>query len=122
MVGNYRGRVVEPSLKVIGTWSSKAAFDWPWKLVRQANGNNPGDFLFNVVDDPLEANELSEQFPEKAAELAAVLDALPEVESKRNPPGSPRPETMFRNEDDTGWNYEVRILETDEPYAEKALR
>ena len=114
--------VVEPSLKVIGTWASKAAFDWPWKFVRQANGANPGDFLFNVVDDPLETNELSAQFPEKAAELAAVLDALPEVESKRNPPGSVRPETMFRNEDDTGWNYDVRILETDEPYAEKALR
>ena len=27
--------IVDPSLKVIGTWSSKAAFDWPWKFVHK---------------------------------------------------------------------------------------
>jgi arylsulfatase A-like enzyme len=114
---------VERAITTIGVVSSKAAIDWPWKFVRD-NGRGPNAVktsgLFNVLEDPYEKNDLSAQNPEKAAALVAVLDSLPVVESKRDL--GPNPESFFRAADSTDWDYEVRVKETHEPWADKAVK
>eukprot|EP00903_Cladosiphon_okamuranus_P004290 g4288.t1 len=99
------GEQVERRDVTFGVANSQAAFQWPYKAVRQLNGEGTGDFLFNVVEDPAEQNNLSEEMPELFAELVARIEALPEVESRGNPPDAKRPEGFFRNEEG-GWNYD----------------
>ncbi|MBT8185285.1 MAG: sulfatase-like hydrolase/transferase, partial [Eudoraea sp.] len=46
-----------------------------WKLVRYDIENNGKYELYNLKQDPSEANDLSEDLPEKVVELSAVLEA-----------------------------------------------
>lgn len=112
---------IERGETYIGVANSRMAMEWPWKAVRQLRGNEAGEYLFNIEIDPSEQANLSEQYPEKLAELIDVIDGVPDLPSKGNPPGSKRPESFFRNAED-GWNYDVRVPETLEPWAEAATR
>ncbi len=116
------GEAVERKDVTFGIANSVASFKWPYKLIRHAGGEVAGEFLYNLIADPLETNDLSEEMPELYAELAANIDALPKVESRRNPPGGVRPILQFRLPDDSGWDYDLRLEETKEPWAEAAAR
>ncbi len=115
---------IERAITTIGVGASKAAIDWPWKFVRDTgrgpNGKKTSG-LYNVLDDPYEKNDLSAQNPEKAEILTAMLEALPAIESKSD--RGRNPESYFRVADSTTeWDYEVRVKETEEPWAKKAAR
>jgi len=114
------GDVIERKVTTIGVLSSRAAYDWPWKLLDHTpRGPNAKRSvrLFNVLDDPTESTDLAAEYPERVVQLQRVLDAIPDVPSRRQT--GPRPESYFRNEEG-GWNYNVRIKETREPWAESA--
>lgn len=105
---------------VIGTAKSKAVFNLPWKLVRNKNSKDDAsqDQLFNIYDDPGETVNLADLHPELVQTLGAVIDELPVTESKgaRGPP----PESFFR--DSSGaFDYDIRLPETREPWAEAAI-
>lgn len=116
------GEQIERKDVTFGVANSIAAFKWPYKLVRNSSGQDNGDFLYNLVEDPYETTDLSEEMPELFAELSVRIDVLPEVESLRNPPGGTRPILEFRLPDGSGWDYDLRLEETKEPWAEAAVR
>lgn len=75
-----------------------AYFRDEWKLVRtQSASGEIQDLLFEIYSDPGEEHDVSADFPEVAARMAAELDAMPKVESvtagQRRPdleaPGAP---------------------------------
>ena len=110
------GERVNRKPMVIGVTESLAAFDWPYKLVQTRDADS-GVFdyeLYQVLDDPTEQNNLTEEFPETAAGLIAVLGAMPEAEINRLEPvynNSPRyyPSAI---------TYDARLQPTQEPWAE----
>ena len=120
------GEQVERRATTIGIAISRAAFDWPMKLVRhtdRAPNSETVVSLFNVLEDPNEENNLAAEMPEKTAELLALLDVIPDVSFPPNP-GTPlpRPQSFFWNASGEGWDYEVRVPETLPPWAEAAQR
>ncbi len=117
-----RGEQIDRALTTIGVGNSRASFDWPLKVVRHGQGDLQQIGLFNVLDDPTETNDLSESNPEKLAELLALIEAIPSVPSKGVLPGGKRPGEYFGNTDGDGWNYDIRLPEVDEPWAETAVR
>ena len=117
-----RNEQIDRAEFTIGVGASKAAFDWPWKLVRHGHGDSPDLGLFNIVEDPNEANNLADQHPEKVVQLAALLDAIPAVESREPFPGLPKPDSWFNKADGSGKDFELRLAETIEPWAEAAER
>lgn len=116
------GAKIASNTVVLGARENKAVFDWPWKLVHLENitaGTKEPLQLYNVVDDPNEQNDLAAQNPEKLAELLAVLEAMPEVASKRalGPNSANEHYATGDNKD-----YEARLAETLPPWAEAAVR
>lgn len=115
-----KGEQVQRLPTTVGVRNSIAVFDYPWKLLdhttRGPNGMRSTK-LFNVLEDPSEANDLSASHPQRVAELQEHLDAIPAVPSRAST--KPPPESLFRNSDG-GWNFDVRIAESREPWAESA--
>ena len=110
-----KGEQVERQITTIATGPSRAAIDWPFKYIthkKRGQKTPPTLGLFNVVEDPYETNNLLEAMPEKAAELVAKLESIPDVRVPRNPDPLGHPEEHFRNATDDGWDYEVRVPET----------
>ena len=66
---------------VRGVLEAQAYYQWPWKLITD------GDFraLYKLDEDPLEQQDLSEEFPEQAAKLQRLLDELPRAPSLHVP-------------------------------------
>jgi arylsulfatase A-like enzyme len=59
-----------------GKYKGHAAWNhWPWKLHRIENGDVVEIELYHLVDDPLEANDLSRKEPARTAALRAELEA-----------------------------------------------
>lgn len=114
------GEQVDRKDVTFGVAGSVGAFSWPYKAVRNKRRNS-GDFLYNVVEDPNEENNLSEQMPDLFATLIARIEGLPKVESRAIKPGGAHPEDFFRNAEG-GWDYDVRVPETLDPWAEAAER
>lgn len=48
---------------------------WPWKLHRIQKGSNIRFELYQLVDDPMEADDLSDQHPERVAEMKDALES-----------------------------------------------
>ncbi len=111
---------VERAPFVIGVHANTAVFDWPWKLTdytgRGPDGKNAVG-LYNIEQDPTESNDLKLAEPEIFNRLTDIKNARPKAKSLRNL--GPKPERYFRGQDG-GWNYEVRLGETREPWAEAA--
>lgn len=104
---------------IIGATLSKAVFQWPYKLVRDSNKKTgvTEEYLFDVIADPEEKNNLIAAHPALAATLRSALDALPALPSKGNK--GPPPEHLFRNPDGST-NLDYRMEETCAPWAEAA--
>ena len=52
-----------------------AWLDWPWKLHRMQKGAaDPAFELYNLVDDPMERNDLEASEPERVASMRAALE------------------------------------------------
>lgn len=113
--------VVERAPTTIGVNNNMAVFKGPWKLTshtpRGANQQTSVG-LYNIEQDPLEAVDLKDAHPDIFAELSEIKNALSYAESLRDR-GLP-PERYFRDADGQGWNFEVRLEETGEPWAELA--
>ncbi len=110
-----KGEQIERQVTTIATGPSRAAIDWPYKYIthkKRGQKTPPTLGLFNVVEDPYETNNLLEEMPEKAEELIAKLESIPDVRFPRNPDPLGHPEEHFRNATDDGWDYEVRVPET----------
>ena len=53
-----------------------AWIDWPWKLHRiQKGAESPGIELYNLVEDPMERNDLRAAHPDRAASMRAALES-----------------------------------------------
>ena len=126
---SFEGRSAWPALRdgaateerppvVVGARAARAAYKWPYKLVRKTAGGSDGDQLFDVVTDPVEANDIAEQNRSIVEDLRHALDKMPKLESKAA--RGPRPETLFRGEDGA-FVYDIRKPETREPWAESAI-
>jgi arylsulfatase A-like enzyme len=125
-VDAFDGRSAWPSLArnkdaairrptVIGVKQSKAVFDGRWKLVREGTAS---DQLYDIESDPQELLDRAKRFPATVRRLAAILDALPVIDSRGA--RGPRPETLFR--DASGkFDYRIRMPETRKPWAESVL-
>ena len=113
------GRQVDRGITTMGVRGGVGVFDWPWKLVNQVRGEDQGMFLFNIVADPREQEDLSAKYPEKFDQLRMIMNSRPQVPSIANPPGSIRPEAYFRNPE-RGWDFDVRVPESRSPWAESA--
>ena len=58
-----------------------AYFSDEWKLVRGRNDDGEmQDFLFDILVDPYEQNDVSADFPDILARLSAELDAMPKAD------------------------------------------
>lgn len=109
---------VERSVITMGVRENRAVMDWPWKLVVLGNADQdepPAPELYNVVTDPYEMNNLASAEPQKLAELQAVLNAMPVVESKQDRLG--RGANAFYPD---GNDYDARLQEARDPWAEAA--
>jgi len=51
----------------------QSLLSWPWRLIRRVGGDEL--WLFNLQDDPIEANNLANQSDEKTAELLEKLNS-----------------------------------------------
>ena len=60
---------VFPTFGEDGTRGHAAWNAWPWKLHRIQKGNTVKLELYNLVDDPLEQNDLSDQEAERVAAM-----------------------------------------------------
>ena len=104
---------------IVGATKSRAVFDWPYKFVREfgKDGAPDTEYLFNVVADPGEKNNLLASDSDRAQAMRSLLNALPRGESKgaKGPP----PEYLFRNPDGTN-NFDYRMEENCAPWAEAA--
>ena len=110
----------ESQVMVFGARDHRAVIDWPWKLVRLENGGVREEAqLFNIVDDPNEQNDLATENLEKMSELLAVLTAMQDVESRRAAPTN-RPGNFYVEGE--GRDFEARLEESREPWAEAAIR
>ena len=47
---------------------------WPWKLHRIEQGGKVTLELYHLIDDPMEANDLSEQHPDRTAKMQTSLE------------------------------------------------
>lgn len=115
------GNSTDRAPTVIGVVNNFAVFDGPWKLTHNTERGPQGKTtveLFNIKADPLEQNDLSSAEPEIFAKLKAMKDALPYAPSIRDT-GEP-PERYFRKAGTRIWDYELRIQEAREPWAEAA--
>jgi arylsulfatase A-like enzyme len=111
---------VAPQVMVFGGRDHRAVIDWPWKLVRlEANGVRQDTQLFNIVDDPNEQNDLAAQHPEIISELLVALNAVPVAASKRTLSGNGAG-SFYTGGDNK--DYEARLEESREPWAEAAVR
>ena len=115
------GDIINRKPIVIGAIGTTAVFDGPWKLTeykqRGPNGKTITE-LYNVELDPTETNDLKSAEPEIFSRLIVMKNALPRAESIRN--RGPRPTPYFKNKDGDGWDYNVRIEEARDPWAESA--
>ncbi len=104
---------------IIGATKSRAVFAWPYKFVRVFGGVEGPDeeYLFNIVADPTEENNLINDDPARANDMRIILDSVPVGESKGNK--GPPPEHLFRNPDGTN-NFNYRMEEICAPWAEAA--
>jgi arylsulfatase A-like enzyme len=58
-----------------GDYKGHAAWNaWPWKLHRIQKGDTVTVELYHLVDDPMEAKDVSKQHPERASELLKILE------------------------------------------------
>ncbi len=78
---------------VIGARGSFAVFRDRWKYVRNTNARfGPARGLYRIRQDPKEDDNLAELHPKLAAELDAVIEALPKAPSiARAPPNAAGP-------------------------------
>lgn len=106
---------VTRNITTLGSGGSHAVFDYPWKLVSHTATNEGAPMLFNVVTDPEETTDLASEQPEIFARLDAAHKAMALGESHRDM-SNVRAATYFRNADDTGWDYNVRLQEIQEPW------
>ncbi len=53
-----------------------AYYEGDWKFVRMGQGEDVTEFLFDLSSDPVGEFDVSDQFPERRAELAGRMDAL----------------------------------------------
>ena len=74
------GAAIDRPPIVVSNLGSDALIDWPWKLVRDASLPIIPDwlrsetfYLFNLEDDEIESNDLSEQFPERFNQMRTRL-------------------------------------------------
>ncbi|MEP1422577.1 MAG: arylsulfatase [Erythrobacter sp.] len=113
-----RGVKIDRAQTILGSSSGRAVFDWPWKLVRMgADGEHQ---LYNVIDDPYEQEDLAREQPEILAKLAAVLEAMPDVPTRRAVNDAAK--SGSRSARNTAIDYEARAEETRSPWAEAAVR
>lgn len=109
-----RTKEVPSRAVVVGTAKSKAVYQWPWKLI----SDNGKLYLFNLVEDSSETNNVLDSYPDIVAGMRGYLKqdlSLPSKAAK-----GPPPESLFRNSDGT-FNYQVRKPQTRKPWAESAL-
>lgn len=99
---------------VIGVGTSRAAYDWPWKLVQLNNRR----YLYNLKDDPFETRDVLNDNMEVAKTLEQLIISLPMTESKGA--RGPKPESLFRDKDGH-FNYEIRMPETRRPWADSVI-
>jgi arylsulfatase A-like enzyme len=106
---------------ILGTVRSKAVYQWPYKLVREADAGSATaqDRLFNISIDPEEKNDISGSNSDMTRKLAARIDAMPLRPSKGNK--GPPPESLFKGPDGK-FLYDIRMPETREPWADAATR
>lgn len=115
-----QNEIVDRAPTIIGVHKNTAVFDWPWKLTNYSErGPNGKTYvgLYNIETDPGETTDLKMAKPEIFDRLTRIKNSRPRAESLRT--RGPKPERLFLNEDGS-WNYEVRIGETREPWAEAA--
>ncbi|WP_417595783.1 hypothetical protein [Parasphingorhabdus sp.] len=71
--------------------------------------------LYNIVDDPLETMDITQEYPKIAKQLAAQLKQYDGIKSLAET--GPRPERLFQNKDGSN-NYNLRLPETGIPWVE----
>lgn len=115
------GTVIDRKPTIIGAMGDHAVFDWPWKLVQTLDGESKKktNHLFNIVDDPYEKNNLAAQYPERTAQLAAKIAAMPEPEVSRLEPEFNNSPRYYPSDVPT---YDLRHEATKTPWAEAAKR
>lgn len=118
------GIEIERNPLILGSASSKAVYDWPWKLVRE--GDDGEHQLYNVLEDPYEKENLAQVKPEILTRLETVLAALPNVPTRRtvDEKASSDNASIKKTHNTQGRNidYEAREQETREPWAEAAIK
>ena len=115
------GDIIDRKPIVIGAEKDTATFDWPWKLTDTTERGPKGKHsigLYNIEQDPTETNDLKSAEPEIFNRLTEIKNARPKAKSIRAT--GPRPLRYFRKKDGKGWNYDVRLEETLEPWVETA--
>ncbi len=63
-----------PDLESLDSRGHAAWNAWPWKLHRIENAGNVKYELYHLVNDPMEASDLSVQEPQRVRELTAALE------------------------------------------------
>ncbi len=71
------GSPVERGAVVLGGGVNMAVFRGEFKFVQQTMGQNTVQALYRIFEDPNEERDVTNQYPEVAAELFAILRAHP---------------------------------------------
>ena len=75
-------RSVDPSDYVIrGQFDDQAYYQWPWKLISTADGNQ----LYHMENDPIEARDLASEYPSRVSAMNKLLENWPRGESVHIP-------------------------------------
>ena len=64
-----------PKLESLDSRGHAAWNAWPWKLHRIEHQGKVKYELYQLIDDPMEANDLSQQQPQRVGQLATALEA-----------------------------------------------
>lgn len=114
------GQTAEPQRVVMGGVNSLAAYEWPLKYIEHTprGSTQMQTALYDVVADPGETQNIADANPEVVERLANEIARFRNNRSLAHE--GPRPDSLFAG-DDGRPDYNLRLQETGEPWAERSM-